>query len=55
MRHPWWIAALVRLYPRPYRERYGDEIAAAMIACAAEAARLASFVETARRKKLLKA
>ena len=34
MRHPWWIAALVRLYPRPYRERYGDEIAAAMIACA---------------------
>src|SRR4051794_12969606 len=34
MRHPWWIAALVRLYPRPYRERYGDEIITAMIACA---------------------
>src|SRR5262245_2431739 len=30
-----WIAALVRLYPRAYRERHGAELASAMRACAA--------------------
>ena len=29
----WWIAALLRLYPRGYRERHGAELAAAMGAC----------------------
>ena len=31
---PWWIAALVRLYPRRYRERHGD-LAAEIEACIA--------------------
>jgi len=30
-----WIATLVRLYPREYRARHGDELTAAMRACAA--------------------
>jgi putative ABC transport system permease protein len=30
---PWWIGALVRLYPRDYRERQGIELARAMHAC----------------------
>jgi predicted permease len=34
-RRRWWIAGLLRLYPRTARERYGDEIAAAIAACAA--------------------
>ena len=34
-RRPFWIAALLRLYPPACRERYGDELAAAMRACAA--------------------
>jgi len=29
----WWIAALLHLYPRDYRERHGHELAAAMAAC----------------------
>jgi predicted permease len=29
----WWIAALVRLYPRGYRERHAAELASAMRAC----------------------
>ena len=33
-RRPFWIAALLRFYPRLSRERYGDEIAAAILACA---------------------
>ncbi|HET7697333.1 MAG TPA: ABC transporter permease [Vicinamibacterales bacterium] len=32
-RRPFWIAALLRLYPRACRERYGDELAEAMRAC----------------------
>ena len=30
---PRWIALLLRLYPRAYRERHGDDLAAAMRAC----------------------
>jgi putative ABC transport system permease protein len=33
-RRPWWIAPLLRFYPRPYRERYGSDLAAAMRECA---------------------
>src|SRR5258708_29136227 len=29
----WWIAALLRLYPREYRERHAGELAHAMQAC----------------------
>src|SRR5262249_39320921 len=29
-----WVSALVRLYPRAYRERHRDELAAAMLGCA---------------------
>jgi predicted permease len=32
--HAWWIAALLRLYPRAYRERHAAELASAMTACA---------------------
>jgi predicted permease len=32
-RHPWWISALMRLYPRDYRARHGGDLAAAMRAC----------------------
>jgi putative ABC transport system permease protein len=31
--HAWWIAALLRLYPRGYRERHAAELASAMHAC----------------------
>jgi predicted permease len=31
--HPWWVDALVRLYPRRYRDRHGAELANAMLAC----------------------
>src|SRR4051794_36590946 len=31
--YAWWIAALVRLYPRAYRERHATELASAMHAC----------------------
>ena len=34
-RRPFWIAALLRFYPRESRARYGDELAAAIRACAA--------------------
>ena len=30
---PFWIASLLRLYPRGYRERHEDELARAMHAC----------------------
>jgi hypothetical protein len=30
---PRWVALLLRLYPRAYRERHGDDLAAAMRAC----------------------
>jgi predicted permease len=30
---PWWIAALVRLYPRDYRDQHAGELARAMHAC----------------------
>jgi predicted permease len=30
-----WVGALLRLYPREYRERHGDELASAMRGCAA--------------------
>ena len=30
---PRWIAVLLRLYPRAYRERHGGDLAAAMRAC----------------------
>src|SRR5262245_45341685 len=33
MPRPWWISAVVRLYPREYRERYRDELVDATIAC----------------------
>src|SRR5437868_14259179 len=32
-RTPWWIVALVRLYPRDYRDRHAAELARAMHAC----------------------
>jgi putative ABC transport system permease protein len=32
-RPSWWIAALVRLYPRDYRDRHASELARAMQAC----------------------
>ena len=41
----WWIAALLRLYPRDYRERRGVELAAAMQACV-ERERLAGASRT---------
>jgi putative ABC transport system permease protein len=31
--HAWWIVALVRLYPREYRERHAAELAVAMHEC----------------------
>ena len=47
-RRPIWIAALLRLYPRDYRERYGDELARAVDLCIARepsrAGRLAAGV-----------
>src|SRR5690349_14590562 len=33
MRRPFWIATLVRLYPRDWRERDGEELARAVDAC----------------------
>jgi len=32
-RASWWVAALVRLYPRAYRARHAQELSAAMQAC----------------------
>ena len=32
-RSPWWIAVVLRLYPRAYRARHGDELARAMRGC----------------------
>ena len=32
-RSPWWIATLLRLYPRGYRAPHGGELARAMHAC----------------------
>jgi predicted permease len=32
-RHSWWMAGLLRLYPRGYRERHAPELSAAMEAC----------------------
>ena len=29
----WWIGALLRLYPRDYRQRHAGELARAMAAC----------------------
>ncbi len=33
MPRPWWMSAIVRLYPREYRERHGDDLATAILAC----------------------
>jgi putative ABC transport system permease protein len=38
---PWWIAALVRLYPAEDRARHGDELTAAVEACIARERTLA--------------
>jgi predicted permease len=32
-RGPWWMSALLRLYPRDYRDRHDAELSAAMHAC----------------------
>ena len=31
--YAWWITALLRFYPRGYRERHATELASAMQAC----------------------
>jgi len=33
MPRPWWVAAVACLYPREYRQRHGDDLVAAMLAC----------------------
>jgi len=35
MPRPWWVSAIARLYPREYRERLGDDLVDAMLACVA--------------------